>query len=102
MIPKGFVEVRAVQHPPLISRDHFARGAVVKYVGSRIVETTLPNAESTVTVVHEFTTRAGAGLLFRLAGSPDLNGKLWACRPTWVLWLQYMASPEAIWHVGGV
>ena len=102
MIPKGFLEVHAVQHPPIIGAEALAGGAVVKYLASRLVEAIVPNGESTVTVVHEFQSRAGAGLVFRVAGSPDLNGKLWACRPSWVIWLQFMGAPDALWHVGAL
>lgn len=108
MLPKGFIEIRAVEHPPLMAREYFARGALVKYVGSQATEAVVPNAENQILLVHDFLARGGQGLPFRVTGSPDLNAKLWACNSGWVLWLQYMGAertavrPLHLWHVGAL
>jgi hypothetical protein len=114
MIPKGFSEICAVAHPPIIAREYLARGAVVRFVGSQPTEMFVPNSPAATILIHDFCSRAGNGLPFRLAGSADLNAKLWACSPGWILWLQYLGTEKAqstfgpraerghVWHVAGV
>lgn len=108
-IPKGFVEVHPVEDPPFIVPERLKAGAVLKYVRSREIaqgdtsdERQLVQGFISATpsghTVHEFTTRAGQGVSFKLFGTPDLNAKLCVIKPGWIIWLQHVGADK--WHLG--
>jgi hypothetical protein len=108
-IPRGFVEVHPLEDPPFLAPAHLRRGAIVKYLHSRETTGTDHSEEAEVLngyisragvgrMVHEFTTRGGLGLPFKLIGEPTLTARLCAIKQGWVIWIEQTAS--GAWDVG--
>ena len=108
-IPRGFVEVHPLEEPPFIAPAMLLRGAVLKYLRSREATGTDDGEDAQIVngfiaragagrMVHEFTTRAGLGLPFKLIGEPTLNARLCAIKQGWVIWLEHTAA--GTWEVG--
>lgn len=108
-IPRGFVEVHPLDEPPFLAPTHLQRGAIVKFARSRETTGTDQSEETDVlngyisragagNMVHEFTTRGGLGLPFKLLGEPTLTARLYAIKQGWIIWLQ--RTTGGAWEVG--
>jgi hypothetical protein len=108
-IPRGFVEVHPLEQPPFIKSELLKHGAIVKYLRTRETTGTDELTEFQMVsgflsrtgagqVVHEFVSRGGLGLPFKVLGEPALNARLCAIKERWVIWLQWVSAWA--WDVG--
>lgn len=102
--PHGFVEVHSIDVTPFLSPEHFRDGTIVKYLRTREAVDVDDNEDAqlrkfitstgTGVMVHEFRSRGGQGLSFKLRGAPSLDSKLCAVQAGWVMWLHYQPNRE--------
>lgn len=87
--PKGFAPMAPeVKTGPKVKKEDLAKGVIVKHVGTRRID----RRDGTVSTVHTFLNRAGAGKRFSLWGTSQLDSILRQAKPGVIVYLRYVGK----------